>query len=230
MDHDTLQKPKDQKDTSKPAATLSLNVYTETFNRSLLSEAELKNAQVGHSWITLKFHDTKVCTHIPWSSNPTRPLVEREGGTSMGFWPLLETPDAFTQRRESYHTTDEEREHGYTPGAGASQDPAHRGFAFDKSVPGRVEEPDRAHQKDIKIRKEYDLTYGQVDALLKYVNESRNKDYNLYRYNCTTFAVEAVKAAGQTAPSGAVLGVCYPNALYQERACKVFCVNSVVNG
>ena len=35
MDHDTLQKPKDQKDTSKPAATLSLNVYTETFNRSL---------------------------------------------------------------------------------------------------------------------------------------------------------------------------------------------------
>ena len=134
----------------------------------------------------------------------------------MGFWPLLETPDAFTQRRESYHTTDEEREHGYTPGAGASQDPAHRGFAFDKSVPGRVEEPDRAHQKDIKIRKEYDLTYGQVDALLKYVNESRNKDYNLYRYNCTTFAVEAVKAAGQTAPSGSFLGVCFPNALYKE--------------
>ena len=52
--------------------------------------------------------------------------------------------------------------------------------------------------------------------MLKYVNESRNKDYNLYRYNCTTFAVEAVKAAGQTAPSGSFLGVCFPNALYKE--------------
>ena len=136
----------------------------------------------------------------------------------MGFWPLVKTPAAFStpRTRGTTYTTNEERELGYTPGAGASKDPAHRGFAFDRSVPGRVEEPDRAHQNDIKIRKEYELTYGQVDAMLKYVNESRNKDYNLYRYNCTTFAVEAVKAAGQTAPSGAVLGVCFPNALYKE--------------
>lgn len=52
MDYDKLSKPKDKqakKDTSKPAATLSLNVYTETFNRSYLSEAEAKNAQVGHA-------------------------------------------------------------------------------------------------------------------------------------------------------------------------------------
>lgn len=52
--------------------------------------------------------------------------------------------------------------------------------------------------------------------MMKYVNKSRNNDYNLYHYNCTTFAVESVKAAGQNAPSGSMYGICFPNALYKE--------------
>ena len=135
----------------------------------------------------------------------------------MGFWPLKFRPEAFiTQGRDYRFTTDQERNSGCTPGAGASQDTSHSGFSFEKSVPGRVEEPDRAHSNDLKIRKEYDLTQSQVDSMLKYINQSRNKNYNLYHYNCTTFAVESVKATGQTAPIGSKYGICFPNALYKE--------------
>ncbi len=53
--------------------------------------------------------------------------------------------------------------------------------------------------------------------MLQYVDQSRNKNYNLYKYNCTTFAIKSVKAAGQNAPSGSGYGViCSPNALYKE--------------
>jgi hypothetical protein len=45
----------------------------------------------------------------------------------------------------------------------------------------------------------------------------RNRNYNLYFYNCTTFAVEAVNATGHTAPSGKMFGlVALPNELYKD--------------
>ena len=229
MDVDKLAKPKDKlvksKDkTTKPkdnasetVATLSLNVYTETFSRSQISTDELGGRQVGHTWIALKFKDRKSALRTFNLENPTRTLVEKEGGTSMGFWPLKYREEAFRQgRRQHPFTTDRERNAGYTPGAGASQDRSHDGYDLTKSVPGRVEEPDRAYQNKVKISKSYDLTPDQVKSMLGYVNSSRNKDYNLYRYNCTTFAVDAVKAAGQTAPGGSLLSVCFPNALYKE--------------
>ena len=112
MDYDKLSKPKDKqakKDTSKPAATLSLNVYTETLDPRHISCAELKDAQVGHSWISLKFNDPKSAPASLGLQNPTRTLVEKEGETSMGFWPLIHSPEAFIQDREDYYTTDKER-------------------------------------------------------------------------------------------------------------------------
>lgn len=200
---------------NEKVATLSLNVFTETFSRSEITRDELKDGQVGHTWISLKFYNPK--SALKYLDNPTRTLVKKEGKTSMGFWPLKYRPEAFiTQGRDHRFTTNQERDSGCTPGAGASQDTSHSGFSFEKSVPGRVEEPDRVHQKEIKIKKEYDLTHEQVKSMMKYVNKSRNNDYNLYHYNCTTFAVESVKAAGQTAPSGSKYGICFPNVLYKE--------------
>ena len=200
---------------NEKVATLSLNVFTETFSRSEITRDELKDGQVGHTWISLKFYNPK--SALKYLDNPTRTLVKKEGKTSMGFWPLKYRPEAFiTQGRDHRFTTNQERDSGCTPGAGASQDTSHSGFSFEKSVPGRVEEPDRSHSNEFRIRKEYDLTQSQVDSMLNYINQNRNKYYNLYTYNCTTFAVEAVKAAGQNAPSGSMYGICFPNALYKE--------------
>ena len=54
---DKITKPKDN--ASETVATLSLNVYTETFSRSQISTDELGGRQVGHTWIALKFKDRK---------------------------------------------------------------------------------------------------------------------------------------------------------------------------
>jgi hypothetical protein len=83
-----------------------------------------------------------------------------------------------------------------------------------KNVPGRVEEPDTAHTP--KGTKEYDLTQAQVGSLISYVNSKRSANYNLYTFNCTTFAVESIRSAGQVAPSGSSWGICLPNALYKD--------------
>lgn len=109
-------------------AKLSLNVYTETLNRSDITLDELKDAQVGHTWISLKFNNPM---SAPASlGNPTYDLIRR-GGTSMGFWPLIYRPDAFiAQRRISSYIMDQERAIGCTPGAGASLNPSHSGFSF----------------------------------------------------------------------------------------------------
>ena len=203
-----------QFDSNEKVAKLSINVFTETANRSDITLDELKDAQVGHSWISLIFNDP--ASVPPSLSEPTRTLLKNKEGTSMGFWPLVYHPNAFAQRRAHYYTSDRERAFGCTPGAGASQNPSHTGFSFWKSVPGRVEEPDKAHSEDVKIRKEYELTYSQVRTMMRYIDRNRNRDYNLYHYNCTTFAVESVKAAGQNAPSGSSFGMCFPNALYKE--------------
>ncbi|MBE9257573.1 DUF4157 domain-containing protein [Dolichospermum sp. LEGE 00246] len=190
-----------------PVAKLKLHADTETNNRSDLSFKELQNAQVGHSWVSLEYTDRK---KIPKSiGQPTQGLL-KSGSTAFGFWPLV--------TRASDFTTEEQQriDHGQTPGAGASNNPAHRGFSMNplKNVPGRVEEPDTAHTP--KGTKEYDLTQAQVGSLISYVNSKRSANYNLYTFNCTTFAVESIRSAGQVAPSGSSWGICLPNALYKD--------------
>ena len=201
------KKPSPPPTPPEPVAKLKLHADTETTNRSNLSFKELKDARVGHSWVSLEFADRK---KIPKSiSEPTQGLL-KSGSTAFGFWPL------FT--RASDFTTEEQQriDHGQTPGAGASNNPAHTGFSMNpmKNVPGRVEEPDTAH--DPNVTKEYDLTLTQVGSLISYVNSKRSANYNLYTFNCTTFAVESIRSAGQVAPSGSSWGICLPNALYKD--------------
>lgn len=188
-------------------ATLKLHTDTETANRSELTLAELQNAQVGHAWVSLEYNNkVQVPEHI---QEPTKTLL-KSGGTAFGFWPLIMRADQFTEEEQ------ERLDQGYTPGAGASVNPVHRGFSLNplKWVPGRVEEPDDAHQP--KATKAYDVNQNEVTSLLSYVDSKRNADYNLYRFNCSTFALESVKSAGQAVPSGSVMGIALPNGIYRD--------------
>lgn len=192
-----------------PVAKLKLHSDTETVDRSKLSLGELMNAQVGHSWVSLEATDpNKISDEV----NPRTKALMEAGYASFGFWPLINRTGDFTLPQQSQQMVDM----GLTPGGGTSDNPAHTGFSLNpfKWVPGRVEEPDLAHQPKGTI--EYSLNMDELKKMLAYVDSKRNSDYNLYRFNCTTFAVDAVKAAGKNAPGGSMMGVCLPNALYAD--------------
>jgi hypothetical protein len=192
-----------------PVAKLKLHSDTETADRTKLTMKELMGAQVGHSWVSLEYNDPKA---VPDEINPRTKALLEAGYASFGFWPLINRTGDFTYPEQSQTMVDA----GLTPGSGTSNDPAHRGFSLNpfKSVPGRVEEPDMAHQPKGTI--EYSLNLAELKNMLAYVDGVRNKNYNLYTYNCTTFAVKAVEAAGKNAPGGSMMGICLPNALYKD--------------
>ena len=134
----------------------------------------------------------------------------------MGFWPLIHRVDDWPGGKPS-EAIAERVDQGETPGAGASDNPAHTGFSknpFHSFVPGRVEEPDTAHAP--KGVKTYDLTAQQVKSLMGFVDSKRNAQYSLFFFNCTTFATEAVAAAGHAPPDASMFGICLPNALYKS--------------
>jgi hypothetical protein len=192
-----------------PVAKLKLHSDTETVDRTKLTFSELQNAQVGHSWVSLEYNDP---TAVPDEINPLTKALLQAGYASFGFWPLINRTGDMTYPDDSQQRVDA----GLTPGNGTSNDTAHRGFSLNpfKWVPGRVEEPDLAHAPKGTV--EYSLNLQELKNMLAYVEGKKNANYNLYRFNCTTFAVDAVKAAGKSAPGGSMLGVCLPNALYAD--------------
>ena len=193
----------------EPVAKLKIHSDTETADRTKLTMGELQQARVGHSWISLEYNDPNAVPEtVP---EPTKSLIQL-GYASWGFWPLINRTGDMTLPEQSQQRVDA----GLTPGSGTSNNTAHSGFSLNpfKWVPGRVEEPDNAHTP--KGTKSFNINQEQVNRLLGYIDGKKNADYNLYRYNCTTFAVDAVKAAGQSAPGGSMLGVCLPNALYKD--------------
>lgn len=194
---------------NKKVAKLKLHADTETADRSKLTLPELMGAQVGHTWVSLHYNDTE---DIPDTMDERTQVLLQHDLASFGFWPLVNRTGDWTLPEPMQERVDA----GFTPGAGTSDNPNHRGFSLNpfKYVPGRVEEPDNAHAPKGSI--EYELTQEQVDNMMKYIEKKRNADYSLYWYNCTTFGVEAAEAAGQDAPSGSKFGVCLPNALYKD--------------
>lgn len=198
-----------QQNAGGSVAKLKLHADTETADRTKLTFGELMGARVGHTWISLEYNDK---SQIPADmKEPTRSLIEAGYGM-WGFWPLINRTGDHTYPEQMQPRVDA----GLTPGAGTSNDPSHRGFSKNpfKWVPGRVEEPDNAHEPKGTIS--YDVTQEQVNSLMGYIDSKRNANYNLYSYNCTTFGVEAVEAAGKNAPGGSMLGICLPNALYAD--------------
>jgi hypothetical protein len=74
--------------------------------------------------------------------------------------------------------------------------------------------PDRAHEGSEKAVQTWSLTQAEVDAVIKYAESKHGQKYSVYFFNCTTFAAEAVKAAGKSPPSVSTGGICFPNAAY----------------
>lgn len=210
IDSQKAVEPTTKADDNKEIAKLRLHSDTETVDRSKLTLRELMGARVGHSWVSLDFPDKDL---IPEDIHPRTQALAEHDMASFGFWPLINRAGAgeLTERGQTF--TDA----GLTPQSGESANPEHRGFSKNpfKWVAGRVEEPDLSHAPTGTV--EYSLTGKELKSMLNYVDEKRNSDYNLYKFNCTTFAVDAVKAAGKNAPGGDnFLGVCLPNALYKD--------------
>jgi hypothetical protein len=98
-----------------------------------------------------------------------------------------------------------------------------RGFSATepwKSVPGCVHHPDTDHEPPAAT--EYlDIDYKLSNAnYLKAIAHAESvckatPDYNLFSYNCTTFAINVAKAAGISPPSSTTLAIDNPNALFE---------------
>lgn len=86
---------------------------------------------------------------------------------------------------------------------------------FDSYVDGKVKHPDTAHEGMEKASQSYEISDDEVRDVLKYADSKSGAKYSVFWYNCTTFAKEAVQAAGKSPPSmGIGAGICLPNAAY----------------
>jgi hypothetical protein len=85
---------------------------------------------------------------------------------------------------------------------------------FESYVPGQVVHPDYMHSA--KAKQTYDVTIGEVTKVLDYAESKQNAQYSVFFYNCTTFAKEAVQAAGKPAPKAGTAKVFYPDKLYKS--------------
>ena len=80
-------------------------------------------------------------------------------------------------------------------------------------IPGTVVEPD--NQFPAKGWESYTLTVKQLEAFYGFVASHRSAPYSVYLFNCTTFALKAVKAAGHSPPTGSDFNpVAMPNHVY----------------
>jgi uncharacterized protein DUF4157 len=88
------------------------------------------------------------------------------------------------------------------------------------SVAGCVHHPDTAHEPPNATNyqeKEYVVTKPQFDQALNAAQSvcAAKPEYNLVTYNCTTFGIDVVKAAGMPPPASTTLAIHNPNALYE---------------
>jgi len=84
-----------------------------------------------------------------------------------------------------------------------------------KSVPGKVLHPDEQHVPNAQHTYEIDAEKAQKVTDAANAKESSPGMYNLFSYNCTTFAIEMARAAGVSPPGGTLLGIANPNSIYQ---------------
>ena len=75
--------------------------------------------------------------------------------------------------------------------------------------------PDTAHEGAEKASQTWSLTQAEVDSVIRYAESKRGAKYSVFFFNCTHFGVQAVAAAGKSAPSATMAGIAMPNALYE---------------
>lgn len=88
------------------------------------------------------------------------------------------------------------------------------------SVQGCIHHPDTAHEPPRAtqyIDIEYSLAYADFVKALAHAEAvcKAVPDYNLFSYNCTTFAINVAEAAGVSPPSSTTLSVHNPNSLFE---------------
>ncbi|HUH05785.1 MAG TPA: hypothetical protein VML75_27530 [Kofleriaceae bacterium] len=83
-----------------------------------------------------------------------------------------------------------------------------------KSIPGRTRHPDTSHVPNATLS--YDIDAKAAKKVAKFGNDKVASPgmYNLFTYNCTTFACEMAATAGVPVPSAGTLGIKNPNDLY----------------
>lgn len=84
-----------------------------------------------------------------------------------------------------------------------------------KSVPGKVLHPDEQHVPNAQHTYEIEAEKAQQVTDAANAKESSPGMYNLFSYNCTTFAIEMARTAGVSPPSGTLAGIANPNSIYQ---------------
>lgn len=145
---------------------------------------ELLGGEVGHTWIAIEYNDPAT---VPDTVPDSHKALLKNGGRysdPMGFWP------------------DTQNDVYYNPNP------------FNSYVQGWMRHPDRAHEGAEKAMQTWSLTQSEVDAVIAYAEGKRGAKYSVYFFNCTTFGVEAVQAAGKSAPSASLATIRMPNALY----------------
>lgn len=151
-----------------------------------------------------------------WSPRAAKETLDR--GAVGHTWIALEYPDV------SQVPKDVNPKHaGYLKAGGKYADsmgfwPGDEGYSsnpFDSYVSGRVKQPDTSHQGREKASQSYDITNDEVGSVIEYAESKRSAKYSVFGYNCTSFAEEAIGAAGKSAPSMSTLGIAMPNAAYE---------------
>ena len=170
----------------------------------------LMNGNVGHAWISLEWKNPNL---IPGTIPENHKNYLSKGGKfadPMGFWPrMFDTFNQDLQQWSNLPRPGQEPE-GYTGPTRAS----YSTNILKSYVPGQMVHPDTLHQSKVKASQTYDLTEKEAINVINYAESKRQAQYSVYFYNCTTFAKQAVKAAGKNPPSMSKGGICYPNALY----------------
>jgi hypothetical protein len=190
---------------------------------------------VGHAWVELRYDQEKAATYAPLINRlPIMPYGKQRLAAglhdSWGFYPRMYTKNMANQR-----IMEKRGEVGATPGKGKSsregdtglrqlghfiKNPAKTGADDGRKkyiwasvrTEGRVEEPDDDHIASARMK--YRVTQKQIENMTRYIDSKSSATYSPYRLNCTSFAVEALKAAGQSPPSGTFFGFSYPKALH----------------
>lgn len=145
---------------------------------------ELKQGDVGHTWISLEYIDPHTVPDTVPANH--KALLANSGryADPMGFWPDIQN--------DVYYSTN----------------------PLDSYVDGWMRHPDRAHQGAEKAVQVFELTQAEVDQVIAYAESKRGAKYSVYFFNCTTFAKQATQAAGKSPPNAGTMGICLPNAAY----------------
>lgn len=166
----------------------------------------LLKGQVGHTWASIEWKDPTAVSEKVKAKHPKHAhnLQSRADkgmfADPFGFWPYM-----FSDYDEA---TDQWE--GAEDRVGYSSNP------FDSYVQGQVVHPDTLHEKSVRATQSYDITEDEAIAAMDYEQSKQGAQYSVFWYNCTTFAKEAVEAAGKSAPSSSTLGICFPNKLYKS--------------